>query len=156
MLAEDLADAGIDPVSAEARLNLHALRQTYSTSLARSGVSIEVHRRLMRHESAEMSLRVFSHLGLLDDRRAVAALPDLSTPEPGNVARATGPARVPCALGGAQPGCSASCSATRASGDDTPCGPMTAGTPSGEPQTAMGGSGGGTRTPDTRIMIPLL
>ncbi len=77
MLRDDLADAGIPFVDdVGRRADFHALRVTFCTNLARSGVALAVAQRLMRHSDPSLTSNVYSVLSPGDQRAAVDALPE--------------------------------------------------------------------------------
>ncbi len=79
MLAADLADAGIARIDEAGRVvDFHALRHTYITHLARAGVHPRLAQQLARHSTIELTMQVYTHLGLLDEAAAVEKLPRLS------------------------------------------------------------------------------
>jgi len=55
--------------------NLHALRHTFGTHLARAGVAPRVAMAAMRHSSLELTMNVYTDPALLDVAGAVEALP---------------------------------------------------------------------------------
>jgi len=73
------------------KVDFHALRVTYCTSLARAGVSLVVAQRLMRHSDPKLTANTYTRLEALDLHRAVTALespspsaspkPAISTPD---------------------------------------------------------------------------
>lgn len=70
-----IEQAGIDRVDATgAKLDIHALRHTMASRLARSGVGLAQAQKLLGHSSVEMTARVYTHLDLEDLRRAVAKM----------------------------------------------------------------------------------
>jgi len=58
-------------------VDVHALRHTFGTMLARAGVSLQVAQRAMRHSTPALTANVYTHLGLLDTSAAVNALPSI-------------------------------------------------------------------------------
>ena len=63
----DYRRAGIEEVNERGEhADLHALRTTYGTRLALSGVTPVVHQRLMRHSTYELTARYYVRLGLGD------------------------------------------------------------------------------------------
>jgi integrase len=81
----DFARAGIPKVDADGRVaDLHALRTTLGTNLARAGVPVQVAARAMRHTDPRTTQKHYTALGLVDVAQALSALPDVQ------VARATG------------------------------------------------------------------
>lgn len=76
-LEADLVAAGIAATDEAGRvLDFHALRTTFGTNLARSGVSLQMAQRLMRHSTPTLTANVYTVLSRDDERAAVAALPD--------------------------------------------------------------------------------
>ena len=72
----DLAVAGIPKRDAQGRtLDVHCLRHTFATLLARNGVSPGVAQKLMRHSDIRLTMNTYTHLELTDTASAVAALP---------------------------------------------------------------------------------
>ncbi|GDX99994.1 hypothetical protein LBMAG48_23980 [Phycisphaerae bacterium] len=61
-------------------IDLHALRTTLGTQLARAGVAPQVAQRLMRHSDYKTTLKHYTILGLTDTAAAVAKLPSIHTP----------------------------------------------------------------------------
>jgi len=56
-------------------IDLHALRTTLGTQLARAGVAPQVAQRLMRHSDYKTTLRHYTVLGIEDTSRAIAKIP---------------------------------------------------------------------------------
>ena len=78
LMRSDLEAAGI-PIEVDGtRVDFHALRHTFITSLARGGVPPQIAQRLARHSDVKLTLGVYSHLGLVDLRGALEKLPDLT------------------------------------------------------------------------------
>ena len=78
----DFAAAGIKP-DAEGRVaDLHALRSTLATSLAKSGTPLQVTQRIMRHSSYRTTERHYVALKLTDTRGAVEGLPRIEPNRP--------------------------------------------------------------------------
>jgi len=72
----DLAAAGIAKVDAQGRtVDVHCLRHTFATLLARNGVSPSVAQKLMRHSDIRLTMNTYTHLELADTAGAVASLP---------------------------------------------------------------------------------
>ena len=68
-------------------IDLHALRTTLGTNLARAGVQPQHAQRIMRHADYRTTIKHYTVLGLTDTRAALARLPGVSTP---GTAAATG------------------------------------------------------------------
>ena len=67
-----LARAGIDREDAEGRkLDIHALRHTFGSRLARKGVGLVQVQRLMGHSDPKLTAQVYTHLDVDDLRAAV-------------------------------------------------------------------------------------
>jgi len=93
-VAADFKRAGIAP-DAEGRIaDLHALRTTLGTNLARRGVTPQVAQKIMRHADYRTTLACYTVLGLADTAAAVARLPGVGTDEAREAATGTtgGPA----------------------------------------------------------------
>ncbi len=58
-------------------VDVHALRHTFGTLLAKAGVSLQVAQRAMRHSTPALTANVYTHLGLLDVAGAVNAMPPM-------------------------------------------------------------------------------
>ena len=56
-------------------IDVHALRHTFGTMLAKAGVSLQVAQRAMRHSNPALTANVYTHLKLLDVAGAVEQLP---------------------------------------------------------------------------------
>lgn len=70
----DLERAGIERETPDGRLDIHALRVTYCTRLARAGVPLQVAQQLMGHSDPKLTASVYTRLGLRDAQAAGAAL----------------------------------------------------------------------------------
>ena len=67
-----LEAAGIDRVDAQGRkLDVHALRHTLATRLARSGAPLVQAQQILGHSDPKLTARVYSHLGVEDLRGAL-------------------------------------------------------------------------------------
>lgn len=76
----DFERAGIQQADAEGRVvDLHALRTTLATELARQGVAPQVAQKIMRHADYRTTLAHYTALGLEDSAAALTALPSLKT-----------------------------------------------------------------------------
>jgi integrase len=83
--AGDFARAGIPEIDADGRVaDLHALRTTLGTNLARAGVPVQIAARAMRHADPRTTQKHYTALGLVDVADALSTLPA------SRVARATG------------------------------------------------------------------
>ena len=72
----DLAAADIPKRDAHGRtVDVHSLRHTFATLLARNGVSPSIAQKLMRHSDIRLTMNLYTHLDLADTAGAVAVLP---------------------------------------------------------------------------------
>ncbi len=69
-----LATAGVLYEAADGVVDLHALRVTYATLLARAGVALAQAQRLMRHSTPALTSNTYTRVDLADTRGAVARL----------------------------------------------------------------------------------
>ena len=84
----DFARAGIPAVDADGKVaDLHALRTTIGTNLARAGVPVQVAAQVMRHADPRTTQKHYVALGLSDVAGAISRLPVIAEP---TVALATG------------------------------------------------------------------
>ena len=75
----DCAAAGIPKRDGAGRVvDVHALRHTFGTLLARAGVPLQLAQRAMRHSSPTLTANVYTHLGLVDVAGAVDRLPRIT------------------------------------------------------------------------------
>jgi integrase len=75
---QDLARAGIAKCDDQGRVvDLHALRTTLATELARRGVAPQLAQQLLRHKDARTTLAHYTALGIEDAAAAVEKLPSL-------------------------------------------------------------------------------
>ncbi len=131
------------------RIDFYCLRHTFVSIAERTGARADVLRTMARHASQATTQR-YLHLRRDDVDRALELMPDFS-PSLAEAAAATGtdgPAKSQSVL--------ASCLPSDGGLSETSLdldGPTT---PAHGLENADSGSGGGIRTPDTRIMIPLL
>ena len=70
-----LRAAGILRVDGHGPLDIHCLRHTFATFLARNGISPAVAQKLLRHSDIRLTVNIYTHLDLPDTADAVAALP---------------------------------------------------------------------------------
>ncbi len=78
IIAADLAAAGIAVKDDAGRIiDFHALRHTFITRLARSGVTPKVAQTLARHSTITLTMDRYAHVALADTSKALAALPAL-------------------------------------------------------------------------------
>ena len=79
----DLKAAGIPKRDANGRVvDVHSLRHTFGTMLARAGVGLVQAQRLMRHSDPKLTASVYTHLDVLDGGAAVDRLPTLPAVDP--------------------------------------------------------------------------
>ncbi len=91
MLKHDLDVAGIPYIEDDRVADFHALRHTFNMELRRGRMDPGLSQRLMRHATATLALERYTHLSDSEVANALAALPDLDTPDQGAEAmRATG------------------------------------------------------------------
>lgn len=75
---KDLAWAGIPYLDAQGRtVDVHALRHTTGTHLAKAKVSPRVAQRFMRHSDIKLTMQTYSDASMLDEKEALDALPDM-------------------------------------------------------------------------------
>jgi len=72
----DRIRAGIEKETPDGIADIHALRHTAATRLARNGVSIATAQRILRHSDPKITMGIYSHLGIIDTHAAVESLPD--------------------------------------------------------------------------------
>ena len=77
------------PSTDERRLDVHAMRTTLGTNLARAGVAPQIAQRIMRHSDYKTTLQHYTVLGLTDTAGAIASLPSIEAPHEASTA-ATG------------------------------------------------------------------
>jgi len=145
--------------------DFHALRHSFITALATSGVHPKDAQTLARHSTITLTMDRYSHISLRDSASALARLPMPSAPS-SDVLQATGTddsenVDSENVVVGMVAGVGAkTCDSVRRNEttgqserkSETVKKPLKNGCFQGDSE----GSGGGTRTPDTRIMIPLL
>ncbi len=61
-------------------IDLHAMRTTLGTNLARAGVAPQLAQRIMRHSDYRTTLKYYTVLGLTDTAKAIESLPTIDTP----------------------------------------------------------------------------
>jgi len=72
----DLAAAGIERKSPDGRsIDVHSLRRTFGTMLARAGVPLTTTQRLMRHSTPELTAKLYIDVEPIDMMQAVEKLP---------------------------------------------------------------------------------
>ena len=82
MLRKDLEAVGIPYQDESGRYaDFHAQRHTFISNVGRSGATVKETQTLARHSTAALTLDVYSHIGLYDERRAIEKLPQLHNPD---------------------------------------------------------------------------
>ncbi len=105
MLAADLKAAGIAQTDELGRVvDVHSLRVTFATLMAKGGVPQRIAQELMRHSDPRLTANVYTKLRLQDTRSALDALPAMSVAvntTPGQPASTLAPllAPTPCGSG---------------------------------------------------------
>jgi len=61
-------------------VHFHALRHTYISRLVASGANIKVAQELARHSTPTLTLGRYAHVQLVDQTRALDALPAIEAP----------------------------------------------------------------------------
>ena len=75
-LYKDLAAAGIERKNSDGRsLDVHALRKTFGTMLAKAGIPLTTTQRLMRHYSPVITAKLYIDVDPLDMSNALGQLP---------------------------------------------------------------------------------
>jgi integrase len=87
----DFTEAKIDRVDAGGRVaDLHSLRTTLGTALARQGVTPQIASRLMRHGDVRLTMKHYTALGLVDTAGAILRVPGVPDAVVGERQQATG------------------------------------------------------------------
>ncbi len=76
-------------------VDVHALRHTFGTLLAKAGVPLQLAQRAMRHSTPALTANVYTHLGVLDVAGAMDKLPGMGTPAAENVVNLVTPTVTP-------------------------------------------------------------
>lgn len=77
-----LARAGIPKVDERGeKIDIHALRHTFASRLARNGVGLSQAQKLLGHSDPKLTAAIYTHLDTEDLRAAVESLPPLSAAE---------------------------------------------------------------------------
>jgi integrase len=78
ILKRDLKLAGIDYRDENGRtLDVHSLRHTTATYLAKAKVSPRIAQKFMRHSDIKLTMQTYTDVNLLDESEALAALPQV-------------------------------------------------------------------------------
>ena len=75
MLRGDLKSAKIQEETEEGVIDFHALRVTYITNLARSGIHPKTAQILARHSDIQLTMKVYTKLGRNEVADALKAMP---------------------------------------------------------------------------------
>jgi integrase len=76
-----LKAAGIARVDAHGgKLDIHALRHTAATRLARAGVGLVQAQRILGHSDPKLTARIYTHVGIEELREAMDSLPGTTEP----------------------------------------------------------------------------
>ena len=86
ILHRDIEAAGIDPTG----VDVHSLRHTTATYLAKAGVAPRTAQAIMRHSDIRLTLGTYTDPRLLDTAKAMDALPRFDRPSESERLRATG------------------------------------------------------------------
>ncbi len=82
MMQKDLERVGIPYIDERGHYaDFHALRKTFITNLARAGVSPKNAQILARHSDINLTMNVYTMLGIVDQVSAVEALPPIPNTE---------------------------------------------------------------------------
>ena len=146
-------------------IDFHALRHTCGAWLAMAGVHPKIVQTVMRHSSITLTMDTYGHLFPGQEADAVAKLHALMAKRPPGSEAVCG---TPMSNGASAQAQRAGREMSQAGGTECDAGTnpkVQRETPKHREDAGLGGvvlrgdassSGGGTRTPDTRIMIPLL
>jgi len=81
ILRQDLETADIDYQDEAGRVaDFHALRHSFITNVVKSGATVKESQTLARHSKVELTLGVYTHIGISDERRALDKMPTLTSP----------------------------------------------------------------------------
>jgi len=81
ILRQDLEAADIDYQDDSGRVaDFHALRHSFITNVVQSGATVKESQTLARHSKPELTLGVYTHIGISDERRALDKMPILTRP----------------------------------------------------------------------------
>ncbi len=78
MLKKDLIVAGIAYENEYGKADFHALRHTFCSMLAKSGVLPQIAQRLMRHSDINLTMKAYTHILIEDKKEAIAVLPEIN------------------------------------------------------------------------------
>lgn len=78
MLKVDLEAVGIAYQDESGRYaDFHAQRHAFISNVGKSGATVKETQTLARHSTSALTLDVYSHIGLYDERRAIEKMPQL-------------------------------------------------------------------------------
>jgi len=81
MLRQDLMAADINYQDEAGRVaDFHALRHSFITNVVKSGATVKESQTLARHSKPELTLGIYAHIGISDERRALDKMPTLTSP----------------------------------------------------------------------------
>ncbi len=81
ILRQDLKAAKIPYQDEAGRVaDFHALRHSFITNVVKSGATVKESQVLARHSKVELTLGVYTHIGISDERRALDKMPTLTSP----------------------------------------------------------------------------
>ena len=153
-------------------VHFHAPRHTYISRLVASGANIKVAQELARHSTPTLTLGRYAHVQLVDQMRALAALPAIEAPRANIAALAATGTDDAVAVADEPPPARSALAARRRPG--TPQAAITGQDGEGEEDgqgnaqvvanattcaqlsTYVNGAGGGIRTPNPRFTKPVL
>jgi integrase len=87
MLAVDLEAAEIPVSTPDGVLDFHALRVTYTTKLVRAGLHPRMVQMLARHSDINLTMKVYTKLGITDTTLSIGAVKPVSVPAPSGTSR---------------------------------------------------------------------
>ena len=152
MVRRDLKAAGIPFKTEEGVYDFHALRHQFISELARAGVHPKVAQKLARHSDINLTMNRYTHIELSEQKQALEQLPQITTDHSIWTQNWTQASVTDCheqSPEGAEPKADVSKEKT-----PNPLPVLEFGVDLPDVTPIVTSSGGGTRTPDTRIMIP--
>ncbi len=82
MLKQDLEAAGIAYEDEAGRVaDFHSLRHSFITNVVKSGATVKESQVLARHSKPELTIGIYTHIGISDERRALEKMPTLTNPD---------------------------------------------------------------------------
>jgi len=86
MLKVDLEAVGIPYEDEAGRFaDFHSLRHSFISNVGKSGASVKEAQMLARHSTSALTLDVYTHIGLYDERQAIEKLPQLHNTDDKNI-----------------------------------------------------------------------